>query len=62
MEKPITPLWEEPLPYKVQEMGAIDDMHLCAVVGFMLRIYEISEQDIKLVAQVRVAAERWPHA
>ena len=39
-------------------MGTIDDMHLCAVVGFMLRIYEISEQDIKLVAQVRVGVDR----
>ena len=47
-------LWEVAVPNKIQEVAVIDDNHLCVILGFVMRIYELNEQGVNLIAQTKV--------
>lgn len=53
-DKPLIHLWDVIMPNKVHEVAVLDENHLCVVMGFVLRIYEITEQGIILIAQTKV--------
>ena len=42
------------MPSKVHEVAVLDENHLCVIIGFVLRIYEINEQGLILIAQTKV--------
>ena len=42
------------MPNKVHEVAVLDENHLCVIIGFILRIYEVNDQGLILIAQTKV--------
>lgn len=57
-ERAIAELWRQPMEAKLFFALHLQDAKIAVVCGFFLRVYEVSETGLELVAQLRVAVGR----